>query len=62
MQNVNRNFRYFLGDFLGVGWGRQKKSKYALNVWRMCCLDIPLMNPVSLLVETWLLVSLGVSL
>ena len=31
----------------GVGGG-QKKSKYALNVWRMCSLDILVMNPISL--------------
>ena len=48
------------------GGGRQKKSKYALNVWRMRSLDILLMNPISLPVfgtlETWLLVGPGVSL
>ena len=40
----------------------QKKSKYALNVWRMCSPDILLMNPISLPVfgtlETWLFVAL----
>lgn len=44
----------------------QKKSKYALNVWRMCSPDILLMNPISLPVfgtlETWLFVGPGVSL
>ena len=44
----------------------QEKSKYALNVWGMCSLDILLMNPISLPVfgtlETWLLVGPGVSL
>ena len=46
--------------------GGQKKNKYAVNVWRMCSLDILLMNPISLPVfgtlGTWLLVSSGVSL
>ena len=43
----------------------QKKSKYALNVRRMCSPDILLMNPISLPVfgtlETWLFVGPGVS-
>ena len=50
----------------GGGGGGQMKNKYAVNVWRMCSLDILFMNPISLPVfgtlETWLLVSSGVSL